>query len=225
MSANKKIIGGFATLIVLGFFTLPVCGGILLDQDPGCYYQGDKATWSGSSDFQSEDNANLTGHVDWAVFKADAFPFNDDTSGPSPYGLFAPTGGELVYAYQVFDEGSDHISTEIVSIDSHADNIGAVSDTLGGLTGVEPTSMDLSSPGGSAVWLFNAIYQTQNSVGLTYCSSYTPVFCDASMTIDGGTFGMATVMVPSPTQIPEPAAIWLLITALCAFTARRLWRR
>jgi hypothetical protein len=211
--------------LVLGLVAAPAFAGLL---GTGSSYNDGLGplggAWEGSSSFTSS-NPNLYGYVDWAVFASDAFPFTDDTPGPAPYGLFTKTAGELIYAYQVFNGGTDHLSMQIVFIDSYADNIGSVSDLSKGLLGNAPNSMSLDAPGGAAVWGFDGIVQGDNSEGLVYCSSYSPMMADAAITIDGGTYGYSMVQVPSAVPIPEPATFWMLIAAACAFAARYIRRR
>jgi hypothetical protein len=213
----KKTAACLFVLAAMGLFAGPALAGLL---DSGGIYNG----WSGRSDFASTENPDLHGYVLWAVFAPDAFPFTDSTEGPAPNTYFTRTAGELTYAYQLFNDGPDNLSMEIVFMDNTADNIGAVTDTSLGLSGYIPTFMQLDAPG-SAMWGFGGIPQGSSSEGLVYCSPNTPVMSDASITIDGGTYGIATVSVPSAVPIPEPAILWTLVISTLAGAATYLRRR
>ena len=212
----KKTTSYLVLLAVVGLFAAPAFAGLL---DSGGIYDG----WQGRSYFTSE-NPNLHGYVDWGVFDANSFPFTDSSLGPAPSTYFTSTPNELTYAYQVVNEGSDSLSMQIVFIDSYADNIGGITDLTKGLSGDVPNLMQLDTPGGSAVWGFDGIAQNSKSEGLAYCSSYTPMMAEAAITLDGGTYGISTVQVPSAVPIPEPATLWL-IAAACVFVARYIRRR
>jgi hypothetical protein len=219
----KKAISCLILLAVVCLVATPMFADPPADPPPSVLrtQSGIYDGWEGRSFFSAAPgNPDLNGYVDWAVYEADAFPFLDTTPGPAPFTTFSRTAGELTYAYQVFSTGTDQVSYNIVFLDSYADHIGAVTDLSKGLSGDTPIVMQLDAPGGQAVWGFNGILQNQNSEGLVYCSPYAPVMADASIILDGGTYAVATIQVPSALPIPEPATLWMLIAATCVFAAR-----
>ena len=163
------------------------------------------AGWTGTSAYS---NGSLSGTVDYAVFETADFI----TEFGTPGGVVL-TPGELVYAYQVLNAGTDEVSQEIVATPNNsAHDIGSFLNTAGEIA---PDSMLLIPT--SARWTFTApnIMTGENSHILVFSSPNIPVF-STNVTIDGG--GTATGMVPSPsnTPLPEPGtfAMFALVGGL-----------
>ena len=71
--------------------------------------------WTGSTAF--DNGTGVSGFVDWAVF----------APGDFPYTGYAGGSGELVYAYQVFNTGTDVISSFSVALQNPAGNTSTTS--------------------------------------------------------------------------------------------------
>jgi len=192
---------------VIGLLAANTYAGLI---DVGTAYDG----WKGTTTFQSTSNPDLKGSVDWIVYKAADFPFSG----------YTPTSGELVYVYQVFSTGKDHISSYSVILDNLADSIGAFSDSTNGITGQAPISMVLT-PLDSAHWQFAGINQGENSEGLVYCSPNKPEDY-YSIVVNGGSYAIADpIPSPSSAKIPEPGTLLLLMTALGVLAVMKIARR
>src|SRR5882672_6049212 len=73
---------------------------------------GPPPLFTGSTPFSS---GTLSGYVDYAVFNPGQFP----------YAGYAPTAGELTYAYQIFVTGSAPLSSFEMVLTDAADHIGS----------------------------------------------------------------------------------------------------
>ena len=174
-------------------------------------------TWAGSTPFLT---GTLSGHVEWAVFEAANFPF--------PGAGYAPTPGELVYAYQVFVDGTAVLSHFDVDVPNAANNIGTFN-VLGGGT-VTPSAMSLGPAPTIAAFDFHgpAIPQSSDSIGLAYSSNKVPQAWFGSVIDTGQSTFVVPIPSPSNVNVPEPATIALLCLggALLVPTAvRRLRKR
>lgn len=209
MIRKNKAAFWLVLLSMIGCFAAPAFAGLL---NTGTPYGG----WSGSTPFVGTINPDLKGHIDWAVFGPNV--------GDFPFSGYTPSLGELTYAYQVFGEGLDHISTYYVPFSQPANNFASFSDAANGVTGTVPTYTDSLS----AYWEFTGsagIGQGANSEGLVYSSSNIPTTW-YSIVVNGGTVALAEpVPAPSSIPIPEPATIWLLLSALGLLIVRQLRRR
>jgi hypothetical protein len=197
-----------------GFLATPAFAGLL---DTGTVYNG----WKGSTTFSQ---GNLSGYIDYAVFGPGDFPFSDENDP-----AYTDIPSELTYVYQVFSEGSDHISQYWVKVDNTSDNIGFFSDSTNGVTGNPPNQAPELTVPGWAKWKFDGIYNTpgdNSSQGLAYSSLNTPVNC-YSIVINGGAYTLAQpVPAPSNTPIPEPNVLLVLAIGLgVAIAAKRFWQR
>lgn len=143
----------------------------------------------------------LSGTVDWAVYLPGAFP----------YGGYAPTGGQVVYAYQVLvDPDSFGVSHLSVALLNPANNVGDF--PLPG--GVTPSAESLT-PLSSADWFFSPEVPPGGvSDGLAFSSPFLPIDVFGSV-IDGGTSSFV-IPLPSPgtEMIPEPGSFVLLALGL-----------
>ena len=77
--------------------------------------------WVGSVPFidvDPSDGHTLAGHIDYVVMTDNYFNTNFGGLGYTP-------GGDLVYAYQVFNTGDAFMSAEIIGISNPANTIGA----------------------------------------------------------------------------------------------------
>jgi hypothetical protein len=151
----------------------------------------------------------LSGTIDYAVFNAADFNANFGGLGYVP-------GGPLVYTYQVEVTGSLNVSAEIIGVSNTAFTIGEFD-----IGDVSPSSSSFTP---NARWLFSpGIPPGMTSWGLAFSSPALPIV-GASLTIDGGTQALvAGVPTPGPINIPEPASLWLLVSAFTVGAAR--WRR
>ena len=172
--------------------------------------------WTGSTSFAFDDGdpgVGLEGYIDFAIFAPGAFP----------YGGYTPTTDEAVYAYQVFAEGTDHISAFTVALNGPADNIGS-SSVLGGV--VPSATLLVSGVGGMANWDFNSGIDPldgENSCLLLLSSPQIPenLF---GLTVNGGHQALVIPLpTPGPEPIPEPATWASLVCALLAVAC--MWRR
>jgi len=160
---------------------------------------------SGSTPF--DNGATLKGFVDWAVYSPGTFP----------YGGYAPTSGELAYAYQVFVTGAAPVSSFELVLTNPADNIGSF--TLPG-GGVAPASQTLTSST-SAKWTFNGVPTGSSSNGLAFSSSRLPVSLFATVVDTGQTTTVIPLPSPGPNGIPEPATLSLAAMGCLMLGLRR----
>ena len=165
--------------------------------------------WTGTSAYSS---GSLTGTIDFAVFTSADF----DTAFP---GLYTTTADELVYAYQVLNTGTDFVSQEIVAqTNSSAHDIGSFLDTAGEIA----PSLETDNTPFSMDWAFNSpnIVQNEDSYILVYSSPNLPID-GASLTFNGGGFGVSDVPMPGDVPIPEPATMALLAMGAALLGGRR----
>jgi hypothetical protein len=208
MTAIRKAAVSLTLFAAVGLLSAHAFADLL---DAGPAYNDGATVWKGTTSFQSGDDPDLKGYVKWIVFDQGAFPFAG----------YAPTPGELTYAYQIYCTGSAALSNYSVFLENAADNLSWFSDPALGVTGVAPSATSGLVWPGSAWWDFTAIEQGQNSLGLVYSSPNKPEDF-SSIVINHGNFSVAEpVPSPSPNPIPEPGTMLSLIAALCAFAAAR----
>ena len=192
----------FAALAVLVVCASTALGGAL-DGHAGAFDDGSKV-WSGSTGF--DNGTGVAGYVDWSVFAPGAFPFSG----------YTPTAGEMTYAFQVFNTGTDVISSFSVSLANVADNIGSFSDLSG-----DSTASETLFPLVKAEWVFSGMVSGNNSEGLAFSTPMVPqdLF---GLVIDGGTFSVV-IPLPSPSgdEIPEPVTLSLLGVGALALLRRK----
>jgi hypothetical protein len=210
------MIGTTKTIAVLGcLFVLcagtPGLAGVLNDHADAYDNNlgpGTGGRWAGTAPFT--DGFNLSGTVDFAVFTAQAF--NDNFSGLG----YAPTDA-LVYAYQVFNTGTDVISGQLVGVVNDAQDIGQFD--IG-----DVAASGMAFIPGAASWEFTLppILPGESSWGLSFSSGNIPEL-GTGLTLDSGSaafeMGLPT---PSAIPIPEPASIllWCLSSGLIMFFRR-----
>jgi len=174
-----------------------------LDSHAGAFNDGVK-TWTSSTAF--DNGTGVAGYVDWAVFGPGVFPYSG----------YSPTAGEMTYAFQVFNTGTDTISSFSVSLANAADNIGSFSDLSG-----DAVATNTLFPLVKAEWTFSGMVTGSNSEGLAFSTPKVPqdLF---GLVIDGGTFSVV-IPLPSPSgdDIPEPVTMSLLGVGGLALLRRR----
>ncbi len=160
--------------------------------------------WTATTAF--DNGVGLSGTVDWTVFGPGAFP----------YAGYAPTAGELTYAFQIYSSGTASIhSLTLNDPNGAADNIGSFAD----LAGQAPTSVAL---GTQAEWNFTGVNPGTNSIGLAFSSIKTPdsLF---GVVVNGGSFAVAIPLpVPGSNDIPEPASLALLAAGSLMMLRRKV---
>lgn len=168
--------------------------------------------WNGSTPFT--DGANLNGTVEWAVFAPGTFPAGFLGYTPSP--------SNLVYAYQIFEVGSDPLSLLNVGVGGPALNIGTFTGL--GVSGQSALTTTLIS-GSLASWTFGGIAGPGTSVGLAYESPNVPA--NNLGVVQNGASVAAAVPLPSPslTPIPEPATLTMALVGFLGFIGLLLRRR
>jgi hypothetical protein len=191
-----------ALFLVINLLAINAFAGLLDVGSP--YYDGVK-TWKGTTTFVSDDNPNLHGYVEWAVFAPGQFP--------GAFTGYTPTPGEFTYAYQIFEEGSDDVSDLTVYMANPADNIGTFN--VPSVPGLAPLTMTLISSE-SADWTFSGIKlpNNGNSIGLAYSSPYVPLDLYAGVLDGGSTATVDPVPSPDTYSIPEPSMLALLTICL-----------
>ena len=114
----KQSLSRGAALWCVAALASAASGGPLAT-DPNAYNNG-VTTWQGSAPFSESDASGriLSGHVDWAVFLSNDYPY----VGAG----YVPTPGEVVYTYQIFvDSGADlGVSQLTIALINSADNAG-----------------------------------------------------------------------------------------------------
>ena len=167
--------------------------------------------WTGTIPFNN--GSGLMGTIDYAVFTAADFNANFAGDGYVP-------GGPVVYTYQVFNTGTDHVSTELVGIVNPANTIG----TFDTPEVNDVNALTAAFVGSNAEWFFNPAIDTgESSWGLAFSSPNLPMV-GAGVTINGGS-AVIVVGLPTPSDIPipEPASIALLACGgMLAFLRRRV---
>ena len=164
--------------------------------------------WTGSTPF--DNGTGVAGFVDWAAFTA--ADFNTAFGGTG----YTPNTGELVYAYQLFNTGTDTLSSFSVALQNPASNVGSFS----GLAGDAVTGT-VFIPLSKAEWQFSGIATSGNSEGMAFSSPMIPkdLF---GIVVNGGTFSIVVPLpTPDETEIPEPATMSLLALGGLALIRRR----
>jgi hypothetical protein len=216
MISLKKVAVCLALFAVVGLATAPAFAGLL---GTGLSYpKTPSGNWEGTGHFFNS-SSGLQGDIQWAVFTGANF------STLFPDLSYSPTGGELVYAYQVFNTGTVNISLETVALLSGApaDNDGYFTAGTPPMTGQVPYDSSITST--QVIWDFKDYSPTgsnynivpgDHSTGLAFCSIRTPR-SDFSITVDGGTSATALVGGPGNVSIPEPSTLILLVMAAAMF--------
>lgn len=198
MPFNKRELLGALFVLAVSF---PVANGALVGGIPG---------WLGSESFNyynAQYEQILTGRIDYAVYQQDS---------SYSYGGSAPSGGEYIYAYQIFNSASSDRGVDFFTVGILQDaHVGTINwDDYQVIDGVEPFmeyfSPDPDSPQ-NAVYLFlpgakSLVESGQHSVHLLFSSNNEPT--SGFGTISGGALGGMILGLPTP--VPEPATIVLL---------------
>lgn len=229
MTRNKTCLFAMALTLCVS----PCLAGTL-ETDPAAYIDGSNPQWHGSTDYQAFDEfdqpTELYGHVDWAVYAPGTFPSSalagyvgwSDTGATTSYSINA---SHFIYAYQIFEEGTDPLSFFSVFLANPAYNIGWFTSTT--VSGDSPTGMVLENvfdPFGSSSWSFDGVGAGESTTGVIFSAPTVPMNF-AAVTVDGGN-GAFVIPVPSPDsqEIPEPATLTLAafgLLGLAVLSARR----
>ena len=189
-------------MLLVGLCAATASAGAL-DGHAAAFNDGSK-TWTGSTPF--DNGTGVAGYVDWSVFGPGVFPYSG----------YSPTAGEMTYAFQVFNTGTDTISSFSVSLANAADNIGSFNDLSG-----DAVATNTLFPLVKAEWTFSGMVTGNNSEGLAFSTPKVPqdLF---GLVIDGGTFSVV-IPLPSPSgdDIPEPVTMSLLGVGGLALLRRR----
>ena len=219
-------------LTTLGVFTLTflILGSVSFAGDllnhPLAYNDGNGpagGAWTGTGVYDNYLTSpyHLYGTVDYCVMTAadfaTAFPTVGQLADPvtgQPY----TAGDSLVYMYQLHNQADFAVSTYIASVNDSANTQGQF-----GLDAADTAASGyLIDTGDNAYWLFGSpqLSSGKSSYILAYSSNNEPVF-GTSMTVDGGSYGLTSVLVPGDTPIPEPTGLTLMAAGLLAFVGRR----
>ncbi len=213
MSTKTKF---FAFLAVFSLLVVPAQAGDL-DGIAGAFNDGSGpgvgGAWTGSTTYNNGLAVpnNLFGTIDYAVMTAGNF------AAAFPTATYA-SGAAMVYLYQVNNSGTFSVSAEIVNVNASANSIGQFENTVGEVA----SSLFGFDSGNKAIWNFASplIGTGQSSYVLAFSSNNLPVL-GASITVDGGTFGVSSVPTPGTVSIPEPASLALLSMGFMALAVRR----
>ena len=190
-----------ATFCCALLFTLatPSSAGVLA-LHPDAYNDG--TSWTGSFSLNTTvGSVTLIADLDYAVFTAADFNANFGGLGYTP-------AGPLVYTYQLINNGTQSITTEIVGLGNAVANIGTFN-----IGDVDASAMSVAP---DARWDFNpGVGSGQSSYGLAYSSPNTPMLGNA-LTISASQQGFLSAFqfgVPTPGAnfIPEPATLGLMV--------------
>jgi hypothetical protein len=219
MGLTKRAAWCAVSVLVAGLWVLPVCAGWL--DSTTAYQDATSYEWKGTNYFRLPTIASdVDGYAEWAVYGPGSFPF------PATDG-YDPPDDQYTYVFQFHNTGTAAISqlaAQFVSTGfSDLSTIGYFTDSA--LTGDEPLSTGaLVSTG--AFWDFDGVVAAGTSCGLVYSSPYPPVMYKGYI-VNHGKYQNAYLPSPSSTAIPEPATLWLFVSAICGscLGLRRVRRR
>ncbi|MGA2797284.1 MAG: hypothetical protein ABSE63_06895 [Thermoguttaceae bacterium] len=205
MFVKHKATGILLSFMVLCLLAAPAFAGLI---GTGLSYNDGTKTWEGTKTFsQSATDGTLAGSLDWAVFTGVNFS--------SLFTGYTPTGGELVYAYQLTNTGTVNISLAELTLLSSApaDNVGDF--TGNGVSGQLPKLMQITS--GDVIWDFgnpDNIVPPNSSAGLAVSSIRKPRN-DFYVILNGGASATVSgIGGPGTSAIPEPSVLTLLAIAI-----------
>jgi hypothetical protein len=209
----------------------PAYTALAYDQDG----VGGVAPWFGTIPFsKTVGGKTLAGDLDWAVYRGDDFvTLFGDTD-------YDPTLGDLVYAYQIHNEGTVSITLNEVYILGGApvENAGWFQNPPG-VAGQIPYESRINPAGSLVIWDFrDATGQTppdlnynvdpgESSMGLAFSSIRKPK-SGLDLMVNGTiSVNIAGVASPGLTDIPEPSVFTLLAAAAVSlgFSVIRRQRR
>ena len=203
MSRSKLCF--LCAIFALSAATPAIAGQLVTDPN------GIGGIYQGSTTYVGMVNPNLAGYIDFAVFAPGKAPV-----GFSGYTGYNPT--EYLYTYQVFETGSDVLTSMTVALVDYANNAGhftaaSISGDIPSVDAGNPPTFyaEYAVPFDSSSWYFDGV--SANTTGLAFQSPDSPLMTQAT-TIDGGTPGLAIpVPSPNPNNVPEPSTF---VLALCA---------
>jgi hypothetical protein len=216
MIGLRKATGVFVCALVsfaiVGLSTSSVTAGLV---GTGLAYNDGTRTWEGTASFNKlVTGGRLQGTVQWAVFTGSNFL--------SLFPDYAPTPGEMVYAYQVFNVGTVSITKTMAPLLSGATGDNEGSFTSNGMGGVLPFFTQIIP--GDVVWNFYnpanpsdysySIGHPGQSAGLVFSSNRKPRTEWYVVVDGGGTVNVNGVGGPGAEVIPEPSALALLAVAV-----------
>lgn len=220
MSTKIKLLAFTAAFSLL---LVPVSYAGVLNGIVGAYDDdlgpGTGGAWSGSTTYDNGLAApsNLIGTIDFAVMTAPSF------ATAFPGATYAPTAA-VVYLYQVNNDpnGAFSVSAEVVGVNASASGIGQFENAVGEVA----SSLFGFDSGNKAIWNFASplIGPGESSDILAFSSPNIPML-GASITVDGGTFGVSSVPTPSDTPLPEPTGLALVVAGLLAASVRPTRKR
>jgi len=173
-------------------------------------------SWTGSFSLNTTvDSVTLIADLDFAVFTAADFNANYGGLGYTP-------DGPLVYTYQLLNNGTQSITTEIVGLSNAVSSIGTfnIGDVDASTTALGPDARWDFSPG---------VGSLEDSYGLVFSSPNLPMLGN-SLTVSASQQGFLSAFqfgVPTPgaVAIPEPASLFLLglggLVAMTQLTRKR----
>jgi hypothetical protein len=216
-----------AAFLFLTFCTTQALSGPLdpLAADTTAILHGSTPFLSSINPFNNQ-QPNLVGSVDWAVYAPGTFPASFAAGG------YSPTPGDYVYTYQVHeDHGAagdgdfTHLSVDLIN-GPIVQNIGDFSgvNTVGLVAGVMSDAPFIFTSG-SANWIFDAppIHAGGTSDGLAFSSPNPPVLISG---VVSNTVGAAELTpVPVPRLVPESGTLTLAACGFAILVLKRLLRK
>ena len=172
---------------------------------------GGIGAYTGTTTFHlSNGTSNLNVDVEYAVYAPGQYTGND-ISGGSDY----------IYAYQIFSKSpASNVAVDFFSvgilIGSGINAVGTDA-TFGTLGGVNPLAFNFPQSAGY-MFIYSALQPGQYSTVLLFSSDYSPTM--GFGTVSGGGLGGMGIL-PTPSLIPEPATIALLVPAIIALRNKR----
>jgi hypothetical protein len=201
-----KTIKGNIIIFFACAFVFAVSAKASLNNDPNAM-----TGFTGTAAFNiTVSTVSLKGNIDYAVYAPGTYPGSDHTGG-----------SEYIYAYQIFTSPKDNVAIDFFSVGisngATIDNI--YTDKTYGLspgTGIDPSLSNIFAQSVGFVFASPSLNPRDWSNVLIFTSANSPTMGFGTIS-GGGASGMATLLTPSP--VPEPATIALLLPAILIFTS------
>ncbi len=207
----KTIKGNITIFLACAFVFAVSAKASLLNNDPNAM-----TGFAGTASFDiTVSTANLKADIEYAVYAPGTYPGSDHTGG-----------SEYIYAYQILNSRHANVAIDFFSVGISdgmtIDNI--YTDNTYGYTpgsGIDPSLSNIFAQSAGFVFAFPSLNHRDWSNVLIFTSANSPTMGFGTISGGGacGMCGMGTL--PTPSMLPEPATIALLLPAILIFTSNR----